>query len=176
MAVSSRIFGVKIDGRKTDVLAPFADMLNHRRPRHTHWFYDDRYKSFIIQALDNIHQGQEVNIKLFIILVYDSYGKKCNSRFLLNYGFIVEDNDGNEYPITLCLEDSYPKYKDKLRFFNDEKELKRTFRIQENILDNQVIDFFSYLRFLLYEGDIKILAKVIISLLNIHRLYQTIKK
>ena len=22
----------------------------------------------------------------------DSYGKKCNSRFLLNYGFSVEDN------------------------------------------------------------------------------------
>jgi hypothetical protein len=24
--------------------------------------------------------------------VYDSYGKKCNSRFLLNYGFAVEVN------------------------------------------------------------------------------------
>ena len=24
--------------------------------------------------------------------VFDSYGKKCNSRFLLNYGFAVEDN------------------------------------------------------------------------------------
>jgi hypothetical protein len=24
--------------------------------------------------------------------VFDSYGKKCNSRFLLNYGFAVEVN------------------------------------------------------------------------------------
>lgn len=24
--------------------------------------------------------------------VYDSYGKKCNSRFLLNYGFCVDHN------------------------------------------------------------------------------------
>jgi histone-lysine N-methyltransferase SETD3 len=36
MAVSSRIFGVKIDYKKTDVLAPFADLLNHKRPRTTH--------------------------------------------------------------------------------------------------------------------------------------------
>ena len=28
--------------------------------------------------------------------VYDSYGKKCNSRFFLNYGFINLNNDGNE--------------------------------------------------------------------------------
>jgi hypothetical protein len=24
--------------------------------------------------------------------LFDSYGKKCNSRFLLNYGFAVEEN------------------------------------------------------------------------------------
>jgi histone-lysine N-methyltransferase SETD3 len=60
MAVSSRIFGVKIDNKKTDVLAPFADMLNHKRPRHTHWTYDEYYKSFIIQAMENIEIGKEV--------------------------------------------------------------------------------------------------------------------
>jgi histone-lysine N-methyltransferase SETD3 len=41
--------------------------------------------------------------------VYDSYGQKCNHRFLLNYGFAVEDNrelDGfcpNEVPLLLLL-------------------------------------------------------------------------
>ncbi len=41
--------------------------------------------------------------------VFDSYGKKCNSRFLLNYGFAVEvnrDADGqchNEVRIMLSL-------------------------------------------------------------------------
>ena len=29
-------------------------------------------------------------------MIFDSYGRKCNSRFLLNYGFVVEDNDANE--------------------------------------------------------------------------------
>lgn len=66
MAVSSRIFGVKIDFKKTDVLAPFADLLNHKRPRTTHWFYDERYKSFVIQSLEDIPKGLEVNIFLFL--------------------------------------------------------------------------------------------------------------
>jgi len=34
-------------------------------------------------------------------MVFDSYGRKCNSRFLLNYGFIVEDNDMNEVAISI---------------------------------------------------------------------------
>ncbi len=44
-----------------------------------------------------------------LLQVFDSYGKKCNSRFLLNYGFAVEvnrDADGqchNEVRIMLSL-------------------------------------------------------------------------
>ena len=34
-------------------------------------------------ALQNISCGAQV---------YDSYGRKCNHRFLLNYGFSVENN------------------------------------------------------------------------------------
>ena len=33
--------------------------------------------------------------------MYESYGRKCNSRFLLNYGFMVEDNDANEIQVTV---------------------------------------------------------------------------
>ena len=61
MAVSSRIFCVKIDGKKTDVLAPFADMLNHKRPRQTHWVYEDQFQAFTITALEDIKIGDEVN-------------------------------------------------------------------------------------------------------------------
>lgn len=35
--VGSRIFGLFIDGIKTDILAPFADMLNHKLPKETSW-------------------------------------------------------------------------------------------------------------------------------------------
>lgn len=55
--------------------------------------------------------------------VYDSYGQKCNHRFLLNYGFAVEDNrelDGfcpNEVPLELNLNIDDPLYQLKLDFW-----------------------------------------------------------
>lgn len=81
--IGSRIFGVHIEDTKTDILAPFADMLNHRLPKQTTWNYLDDKEGFLIETLEDIPQGVEV---------FDSYGKKCNSRYLLNYGFVVENN------------------------------------------------------------------------------------
>jgi histone-lysine N-methyltransferase SETD3 len=153
MAVSSRIFGVKIENRKTDVLAPYADLLNHKRPRQTHWMYDDRFKAFTIQAIEDIPQGEEV---------YDSYGKKCNSRFLLNYGFIVEENDSNEYPIILKLDETCPNFHEKSLMLLPDSDLTKKFRIQENILEYQVVDFFSFLRFILFDGNMALIQKVFI--------------
>ena len=74
---------------------PHADMLNHYRPRETKWTFDEATQAFTITTLQAIPAGAEV---------LDSYGQKCNHRFLLNYGFAVEDNrelDGfcpNEVP------------------------------------------------------------------------------
>lgn len=55
--------------------------------------------------------------------VYDSYGQKCNHRFLLNYGFAVEDNrelDGfcpNEVPLELAVSRVDELYERKLEFW-----------------------------------------------------------
>mmetsp|Transcript_34560 Transcript_34560/g.6225 ORF Transcript_34560/g.6225 Transcript_34560/m.6225 type:complete len:93 (+) Transcript_34560:1036-1314(+) len=79
-------------------------MLNHRRPRQTNWTFDqDRY-GFIIESIEDIPRGEEV---------MDSYGKKCNSRFLLNYGFIVRNNDANEYPFKLEISLNDPNFEIK---------------------------------------------------------------
>jgi protein-histidine N-methyltransferase len=59
--------------------------MNHRRPRDTSWSYDDTLQSFTVQSLREMEMNEEV---------FDSYGKKCNSRYLLNYGFTVLDNTG----------------------------------------------------------------------------------
>ncbi len=83
MIVASRNFGVTVDGVRTDALVPYADMLNHLRPRQTRWLYDSTRRAFLIIALQPLAAGQQV---------FDSYGKKCNSRFLLNYGFTVAHN------------------------------------------------------------------------------------
>jgi hypothetical protein len=87
LLVSSRVFGIMVEGVKTDALVPVADMLNHHLPKQTSWFYCDKRKGFVIQSLREIEPGTEI---------FDSYGQKCNSRFLLNYGFTLPSNSHNE--------------------------------------------------------------------------------
>jgi hypothetical protein len=99
-AVGSRNFGIIVDGEKRTSMVPFADMLNHYRPRETSWTFDSQRSHFTITTLTRLSAGQQV---------MDSYGRKDNSRFLLHYGFAVEVNreeDGrcqNELAITLKL-------------------------------------------------------------------------
>jgi hypothetical protein len=52
-------------------------------------------------------------------------------------------------------------YQEKISLLKYNVEYNKKFRISENILDCQVIDFFSYLRFLLYEEDFDNLIKMI---------------
>lgn len=58
MMVSSRIFGIQVEGVKTDGFVAYADMLNHKRPRQTTWSYTDDMQGFIIEALDDIKRGE----------------------------------------------------------------------------------------------------------------------
>lgn len=110
MCVCSRNFGIIVNGIKTAALVPYADMLNHYRPRETKWQFDDNLQGFTIIALQSLGNG---------VQVYDSYGQKCNHRFLLNYGFSVENNiepDGfcpNEVPILLEFNPNDPLYEQK---------------------------------------------------------------
>jgi hypothetical protein len=49
----------------------------------TKWTFDDPRNGFIITSLKTIQRGDQV---------YDSYGRKCNSRFFVNYGFALDEN------------------------------------------------------------------------------------
>lgn len=95
MCVCSRNFGILVDNLRTSAMVPMADMLNHYRPRETKWAYENHRRAFTITTLQTISNGAQI---------YDSYGQKCNHRFLLNYGFSIENNceqDGfcpNEVP------------------------------------------------------------------------------
>ena len=107
-AVGSRNFGIIVDGEKRTSMVPFADMLNHFRPRETSWTFDSSRGHFTITTLTRLSAGQQV---------MDSYGRKDNSRFLLHYGFAVEVNreeDGrcqNELALSLRIggyRENYP--------------------------------------------------------------------
>ena len=79
LAVQTRIFTVSIGGKRTQAMVPVADMLNHKRPSETFWTFDDSRDMFTITSRQRYSAGAAV---------YDSYGHKCNSRYLLDYGFI----------------------------------------------------------------------------------------
>lgn len=121
-------------------------MLNHKRPKQTNWSYSDEKQGFVIDANENILKGEPV---------YDSYGRKCNSRFLLNYGFIVEDNDANEVAVKAHFRDNdnYIKIKESL---TDQRLQVKTFRILANLDEAVVKDFFGFVRFIMID-DIKLL-------------------
>lgn len=119
MMVCSRIFGITIEGVKTDGFVAYADMLNHQRPKETQWSYTDDREGFIIEAQEDIKRGQQV---------YDSYGKKCNTRFLLNYGFINLNNDANEFPLVVRLKPEDPLFEQKRKMIKESNNC-RTFRV-----------------------------------------------
>lgn len=146
--ISSRVFGISINNVKMDVLAPFADLLNHSNPTQTKWYYDNTQNSFIVQAVQDIPEGSEI---------YDSYGAKTNTSFLLNYGFAMENNLNCEYTIALCFNQNCPQYEKKKIFFHNEYEYTKTFKLNSNIYDSELVDLLSFLRFLLFDDDISIL-------------------
>ena len=154
MLISSRIFGISIGEYKTDVLAPFADLLNHKRPGQTQWYYDDVINAFVIQAIEDIQEGSEI---------FDSYGKKTNARFLLNYGFCLDNNDSHEYPLTVVFNESYPMFEIKKNFFQNEYDFIRIFNLNNNIFESQLIELLSFLRFILFDDEINILYNAMSS-------------
>lgn len=101
------------NGIRTAALVPYADMLNHLRPRETKWMFEDSRQAFTVSSVMPIAAGAEV---------FDSYGQKCNHRFLLNYGYSVENNiesDGfcpNEVPLLLQVRSDDPLYDDKVLY------------------------------------------------------------
>jgi hypothetical protein len=95
--VCTRNFAVKINNRKENILAPLADMMNHNPGGElATWSYDDHNAMFEVKAVRSIAPGAEITT---------SYGKKSNSRFLLSYGFTVEQHALDSYDLLASLSD-----------------------------------------------------------------------
>lgn len=83
--------------------------------------------------------------------MYDSYGKKCNTRFLLNYGFINLNNDANEFPLVVRLKTSQPSFETKYKMI---KEDCKTFRVMTDFTESVMYKFLSFIRFVEYEDNL----------------------
>jgi len=156
LAVITRIFGFSIKGKKTDGLVAYADMLNHKKPRNneskhqvddddttdTKWTFDDNMGAqggFTIHTVKPIARGAEV---------YDSYGRKCNSRFFINYGFTIENNEDNEVVMRFGIPKSDPHYNTKIGFLGGyERSANREYQVPANYTEKKTKEMFSFLRF-----------------------------
>jgi len=87
IAIVSRVFQINLSkNENTQGLVPMADMLNHSKTPGTRWSYVPDDDAFVIVSDSFIFKGKEV---------FDTYGPKCNSRYLVNYGFTLKDNHEN---------------------------------------------------------------------------------
>jgi hypothetical protein len=113
IAVVSRIFGNK--NNEYSGLVPLSDMLNHDTNPGTHWEFLENEKKFVINSTRHICKGMDI---------LDTYGEKCNSRYLINYGFTLPDNkDNNTCVLFINPKELIPNlnpglYNEKLQFFN----------------------------------------------------------
>ena len=87
IAIVSRVFNIEYDDNKsTQGIVPMADMLNHSKEPGTKWSFFPNEDAFIISSDKFLFKDKEV---------FDTYGSKCNSRYLVNYGFTLSDNQVN---------------------------------------------------------------------------------
>lgn len=110
--VTSRNFGVTIDGADTNIQVPLADMFNTETPKNAYWYYNNAKNGFSVEADSDIKAGEQI---------FDSYGTKCNYRFFLYYAFINLDKDGlneaNETPLYIDLDPEDEAYDIKKEVF-----------------------------------------------------------
>jgi protein-histidine N-methyltransferase len=90
--VGSRAFIFEAGGQQIRALVPMADLLDHKMPTGTAWSFDSSAHVFTVRALRDFRAGEAL---------YVDYGRKCNSRFFVHYGFVLPDNEGNEAVINL---------------------------------------------------------------------------
>lgn len=150
MLVISRNFGVTMNGVETNLQVPLADMFNTETPKNALWYYDDTRHGFIVEAYADVAAGAQL---------FDSYGKKCNYRFFLNYAFINLNKDGenpeNEFPLFIGLDEEDPSFDVKKEVFLDGMESTITeFRVNGHMKEKVMENFLSWIRFVVFDGDL----------------------
>ncbi len=101
--VGSRNFSVNVNGIQHSAMVPLADMLNHIRPAETLWGYDNAKRGFTMTSLTDIKPHAQI---------MDSYGRKSNRKYLLHYGFVMDNNieKNNMCDDDVCIEFDFPGY------------------------------------------------------------------
>ena len=133
-------------------MVPYADMANSTMDKNNRPFsfvYDDNRGGFVVVATNDVARGDEVFL---------NYGKKENGELFFYYGFI---DRGNFYPtIYRCevrLDENDWQYSEKLKKLCIDAQRKFFFKLKTEFLNYQTTSLFSFMRFLVYNGDLNLL-------------------
>ena len=135
--IGSRNFGVVINNKKQAAMVPLSDMLKHSMKPDVNWSFDSNMDSFIMKSNKALLKNQEIT---------DSYGSKCNSKYLLYYGFALHDNSEKDRN-TISFKISQQVLKGEL--FNKKVQLiKPSFNctLTNNFSDNAFNNLLRFLR------------------------------
>ncbi len=139
--VLSRNFTLDSRAGKRRSLVPLADMLNHVTAFETRWTGTEE-GGFVITALTDVNAGAPLHL---------SYGSKCNSRYLLNYGFTL---DGNELDNRARVRVSAPGDPRKRRLLEIAAgAATRDFRVTARYHDPATRELFAWLRVVLADDE-----------------------
>jgi hypothetical protein len=107
------LFSRAIDLRETGELAlvPYADLLNHSPYANSYFFYNSVPLSSEREVCLYADRLYAKNDQVLI-----SYGQKSNGELILLYGFVVDRNLFDEVEITVSLDESDPRYDEKVTF------------------------------------------------------------
>ena len=142
--VTSRVFSIRIHNKKETIIAPFADLLNHKRPTDTIWDFDDKIDSFFIRSRSNILKGEEV---------FDSYGIKSNKNYLLYYGFTINNSTYNKFKVDILLKLNNDQCFNMKQLLLGKNNSTKYYMLGLNLLDENVQNFFYNLRLIYYNNS-----------------------
>ncbi|KRX06042.1 Rubisco LSMT, substrate-binding domain [Pseudocohnilembus persalinus] len=139
---------------KNNALVQLADMINHSGNPNCEWVFNEQKNGLQIKALKEIERGDKITY---------SYGNKSNARYLLNYGFVVDQNYDDETLIPLQFDKQDVLYAKKLEFAGLKNELKimKLQQVYDKFENNKT---YGFLRYILIDDE-----NVLLKLQDIHK-------
>jgi protein-histidine N-methyltransferase len=89
--VKSRVYTLKLGNGITSGIVPLADMFDHDPNKNLRWI-PSADAGFVVTAREQIETGAVLS---------ETYGIRCNGRYLNIYGFCLENNSENEAEIVV---------------------------------------------------------------------------
>ena len=104
--VGSRNFGITIDNKHRVAMVPVSDLLNHDSDPDVSWGFNSKTRSFKMTSNRYLKKGKAIT---------DTYGNKSNIKYLLYYGFTIENNSNDVIYVNLCHGSTNKELKDYLK-------------------------------------------------------------